>query len=180
MNYSPERPSLSPYEETAVHLLTRVDELLTARGVQQRHGHNLGPRSQELQLTEDELEKVGPIFTSHVLDAPEKLKIWLATDYPVDSPRPRLTCREVLFISTEHEDVTTDYNVWIEPGHEPLVMFRKDAVRITPSPKPYTIGAAACEAEYHEQLSKDTELAAYEQEALFEVIDLLMSSCKPS
>lgn len=174
MTPSPEFFGLSSYEASAINLLTRVDELLMARSIPQKKGHS-GNRSQELRLSEEETAAVAQVFTSQVLDAPEEIRLWLSADYPTGAPRQRLSCQEVLFISTEHEDVKTDYNIWIEPKSELIVTFRKDSARSGPLPNPYAVGPFSCEATYYEALSHNAIVAAHEQTALFELVDLLIA-----
>lgn len=157
------------YDQKSIRLYEMADSLLIKRQVPNEFTHHSGERYHVLQLDDEELVDIEPIFDAQLIDAPTALRIRL-TNQELSS-KAEFEGQDVLIIATESGELHLDYFMWYTRSSTAPVDFTKDAVRIYDSPRPYTVGPLQGEAVMHDPLYRKAQLEQHDMRMLH---DLLM------
>ena len=156
------------YDEKSIHLYEMADSFFMKRNIPNDSSYS-GERSYRLEIVNDKLLDIAPIFDSHLIDAPDILRITFTNTEPLQSADSVI--QDVLIIATQSGDLHMNYFMWYTRNSNTPVDFTKDAVRKYESPTPYKVGPFECEAERHDVLYRNAALERYDMNMLY---DLLM------
>ena len=174
MEQQPQNYNISDMEKLASDIYDDVDWLFTRRNVPSLYEKGgFHDRYCLLQLTAEELERVGPILFNYAIDPPNFVEITLKGRNPriyTDTPRGGVEFKMTYESSRYQHDiiVTTNYSFVLENTHSNSVSVLKD---MTGRPKPY--GRHAGPTEINHVYFGATPATRDEQRALRAITNVL-------
>jgi hypothetical protein len=157
------------YDEKSIRLFEMADLMLTERNVPPADPFS-NNRYQILSLKPHELAEIAPIFESHLIDAPDSLKMAFGCDA---AEEPDYEAQNVLMVTTKSAELEISYMMWYSPDRsDDPIDFTKDAVRVYPSPAPYTDedSSFGCEALIHDTVYYRAPVEDYDMGMLRDVL----------